>query len=82
MDLGGREGSCGEASQSSLVTTFAAAKGIDGERGSGMGDVVLGDEGGELLVGRKDLVVDRGGDLFGEAILFGVGEAGREFPEG
>jgi hypothetical protein len=73
VDLGGREGSCGEAAKSGLVTTFAAAKGIDGEGGSGVGNVVRGDEGGELLIGGENLVADSGSDLFGEAILFGVG---------
>ncbi len=81
VDLGGREGGCGEAAQSRLVAAFAAAEGIDGERGSGVGDVVRGNEGRELLVSGKDLVVDGGGDLFGETLLFGVGEAGGELLE-
>ena len=56
MDLGSREGSRGVAAKSGLVTASTAAKGVNGERGAGVRDVVRGNEGGELLVGRKDLV--------------------------
>ena len=48
----------------------------------GVGNVVRGDEGGELLVRREHLVVDCGGDLVGETLLVGLGEAGRKFLEG
>src|SRR5271168_2748270 len=67
MDPGGRQVSGSKAAKSSLISTPAAAKGVDGQRGSGVRDIVCFDEGGELPVGRKDLVVDGGGDLFGEA---------------
>ena len=63
VDLSGSEVSGGEAAESGLVAALAAAEGVDGERGAGIGDVVRGDEGCELLVGGKDLVVDGGGDL-------------------
>ncbi len=57
-------------------------KGVDGERGAGVGDVVGGDEGGELLVGGEDLGVDGRGDGIGEALLVGVGEGGGELAGG
>src|SRR5262249_10557928 len=76
VDLGSCEVSRGEAAKSGLVAALAPAERVDGERGSGVRDVVRGDEGGELPVCRKDLVVDSGGDLFREAILVGVGKAG------
>ena len=81
VDLGGSEVSGGEAAKGGLVAPLAAAEGVDGKRGAGVGDVVRGDESGELLVGRENLVVDRGGDLVRETILFGVGKVCGEFLE-
>jgi len=81
VDLHGSQVSGGEAAEGGLVAPFAAAEGIDGKRGAPVGDVVRGDESSELLVGREDLVVDRGSDLVRETILFGVGKVGGEFLE-
>jgi len=71
VDFGGREVGCGEAAQSSLVAAFTAAQRVDGERGPSVRNIFGCGEPSELLVGGKDLIVDRGDDLFGEAFLVG-----------
>jgi hypothetical protein len=53
VDLGSREVSRGETAKSGLVAALAAAERVDGERGSGVRDVVRGDEGGELPVAQE-----------------------------
>jgi hypothetical protein len=57
-----------------LVAALAPTKGVDRERCSSVWNVVRPDESGELLVGGKDLVVDRGRDLFGEAFFWSTSE--------
>ena len=75
VDLGSGESSRSETAKGSLVTTFAAAEGVYGERGPGVRDVVRGDESGELLVGWKNFVVERA-DRLSDA------DGGGNFPAG
>ena len=69
----------GAAADIVQVARLAAGQRGDAERGASVRRVVRGNEAGEGLVGRQDLVGDRLGDRLGQSLLVVGRNAGRKF---
>ena len=72
----------GELEDLGLVVGLAVGEVFGGERGLGVGDVVVAEEGEEFAVDGDDVGLDGGGGLGAEPGLVGRGDGGGHLLEG